>query len=166
VSAKAKAKAKGGRRGRERLSLPFLSHQVLEYLAALYVLQVGATVGGRAAAPCYVIGVLILAAATFSGRPLGGGRLPRQAHRVVDIVLVLAIAVAPFAFGFAESKSALVRLEALAVALAALVWVTNYGYPERVGAGQIARGLGRQGSRAAGRMVGRRLSRRRPPGRT
>lgn len=158
-------KAKSGRRSRERLVLPFLSHQVLEYLAALYVLQVGATVGGRAAGPCYVIGVLILAAATFSGRPLGGGRLPRKAHRIVDIALIASIAAAPFVFDFVENKSAFVRLEGLAVALAALVWVTNYGYPERVGAGQIARGLGRQGSRAAGRMVGRRISRRRPPGR-
>jgi hypothetical protein len=160
-----RGRAKGGRRGRERLVLPFLSHQVLEYLAALYVLQVGATVGGRVAAPCYAIGALILAAATFSGRPLGGGRLPRKAHRVVDVILIASIAAAPFVFDFTEKKSAFVRLEGLAVALAALVWVTNYGYPERVGAGQIARGLGRQGSRAAGRMVGRRISRRRPPAR-
>jgi hypothetical protein len=158
-------KAKTGRPGRERLSLPFLSHQVLEYLAALYVLQVGATVGGKAAAPCYGIGALILVAATFSGRPLGGGRLPRKAHRVVDILLILAIAAAPFVFDFADNKSGFVRLEGLAVALAALVWVTNYGYPERIGAGQIVRGLGRQGTRAAGRAVGRRMSRRQPPGR-
>jgi hypothetical protein len=160
-----KGKAKTGGRGRERLSLPFLSHQVLEYLAGLYVLQVGATVGGRAAAPCYVLGALILAAATFSGRPLGGGRLPRKAHRVVDVALIVAIAISPFVFDFADNKSGFVRLEGLAIALGALVWVTNYGYPERIGAGQIVRGLGRQGTRAAGRAVGRRLSGRRPPGR-
>lgn len=151
--------------GRERLVLPFLSHQVLEYLAALYVLQVGATVGGRAAAPSYVIGALILAAATFSGRPLGGGRLPRKAHRVVDIVLIISIAAAPFVFDFTDKKSAFVRLEGLAVALALLVKVTNYGYPERISPAEIARGLGRKAPRAAGRMVGRRVARRRPPGR-
>jgi hypothetical protein len=159
-----RGKTKAGRRGRERLVLPFLSHQVLEYLAALYVLQVGATVGGRAAAPSYGIGALILVAATFSGRPLGGGRLPRQAHRVVDILMIVVIAVSPFVFDFTDKASAVVRLEGLAVALALLAWVTNYGYPERVGAGQIVRGLGRQGSRAAGRAVGRRMARRRPPG--
>ena len=47
--------------------IPFLSHQVMDYLAALYVLQVGATVGGEADVPCYVIG----------GAHAGGGHLQR-----------------------------------------------------------------------------------------
>jgi hypothetical protein len=153
------------RKRREGLVLPFLSHQVLEYLAALYVLQVGATAGGRAAAPSYVIGALILAAATFSGRPLGGGPLPRKAHRLIDIVLIISTAAAPFVFDFTDTKSAFIRLEALAVALALLLKVTNYGYPERISAAEIARGLGRKAPRAAGRAVGRRVARRRPPSR-
>jgi hypothetical protein len=110
-----------------------------------------------------VIGALILAAATFSGRPLGGGPLPRKAHRVVDILLIIAIAAAPFVFDFTDKKSAFVRLELLAVALALLLKVTNYGYPERISAAEIARGLGRKAPRAAGRAVGRRVAGRRPP---
>src|SRR5688500_19509508 len=72
-------------RGPDSVLLPFFSHQVIEYLASLYLLQVGATMGGKVAVPCYVLGALMLAAATFSGKPLGGGRLPRSMHRFVDL---------------------------------------------------------------------------------
>ena len=141
--------------------IPFLSHQVMDYLAALYVLQVGATVGGDADIPCYVIGGLMLGAATFSGKPLGGGRLSRPAHRFVDVALIVAVAAAPFAFGFSDQKSALVRLVGLAVLLALLVKYTNYAHPQPGAAREIARGIKQNAPRLAGRFVARQVTKRR-----
>jgi hypothetical protein len=152
----------GLRRGPDAVVLPFFSHQVIEYLASLYLLQVGAQMGGRVAAPCYVLGALMLAAATFSGKPLGGGRLPRPMHRFVDLALIAGIAAAPFLFGFNEDPKALVRLELLAVALALLVWMTNYRPPQPGQVKEMARDFRDVAPRMAGRAVGRRAARRRP----
>ena len=133
----------------------------MEYIAGLYLLQVGATVKGPASTVGYVAGGLTLLAATFSGRPLGGGRIPRSVHRWIDIALIAGIAVSPFVFDFTDNKPAFVRLEALVVALALLAKATNYGYPEVSTSRQIAHDLKQHGPRLAGRAVGRRLSRRR-----
>jgi hypothetical protein len=152
-------------RGPDAAFLPFFSHQVIEYLASLYLLQVGAQTGGRAAAPCYVLGALMLAAATFSGKPLGGGRLPRAMHRFVDLALIAGVAAAPFLFGFNEDSATLVRMEGLAVALALLVWVTNYAPPQPGQVKAMARDFKGVAPRMAGRAVGRRrAAKRRPPG--
>ena len=152
------------RQGRRPIVLPFLSHQVLEYLAGLYLLQVGAQVGGRAATACYVAGALMLLSATFSGRPLGGGRLPRPAHRFIDITLIAAIGAAPFVLQFTSQTSATVRMEGLAVAWIAVTRFTNY-HPQPGTTREIVRGLKDNGPRLAGRAVGRRLAaKRRPPG--
>jgi hypothetical protein len=152
-------------RGPDAVVLPFFSHQVLEYLASLYLLQVGAQVGGRAAAPCYVLGALMLVAAAFSGKPLGGGRLPRSLHRFVDLALIAGVAAAPFLFGFSENTSALVRVVGLAVALTLLMWFTNYGRPQPGQVKEIARDFKAVAPRMAGRAVGRRrAAKRRPPG--
>ncbi len=152
------------RRGPDAAFLPFFSHQVIEYLASLYLLQVGAQIGGRAAAPCYVLGALMLAAATFSGKPLGGGRLPRPMHRFVDLALLVGVAASPFLFGFHENPRALVRVEGLAVVLALLLWATNYALPQPGQVKQAARDLKDVAPRMAGRAVGRRwAAKRRPP---
>jgi hypothetical protein len=157
----------GLRRGPDATVLPFLSHQVIEYLASLYLLQVGAQAKDGPAAPvCYVLGAATLAAAAFSGKPLGGGhRISRSMHRWIDLVLIVAVAAAPFVFDFADQKATLIRLLGLAVALAALMWFTNYGPPQKGMGRDIARGLQRQASRKAGQYVGRRLGGggRRPP---
>jgi hypothetical protein len=150
------------RRGADATVLPFLSHQVIEYLASIYLLQVGTKVDGRASTVCYVLGALVLAAAAFSGKPLGGGRISRRTHRLVDLVLIAAIAAAPFVFDFADQNSALIRLEILAIALAALMWFTNYNPPQPGMGRDIARGLRTQASRRAGQAVGRRLGKRPP----
>jgi hypothetical protein len=150
-------------RGPDATVLPFLSHQILEYLAGLYLLQVGAQVGGRAATPCYVLGALMLAAATFSGKPLGGGRLPRSMHRFIDIALIAGVAAAPFLFGFSDNSSAVVRLLGLAVALVLLMWFTNYAPPRPGQVKGLARDLKGVAPRMAGRAVGRRAAKRRPP---
>jgi hypothetical protein len=154
------------RRGFGRdIEFPFLVHQVLDYFAALYLLQVGAQLGGRAAPVCYVAGAAMLIGATFSGRPLGGGPLTRPMHRLVDLALIAGVAAAPFVFGFTDRTSALIRLEGLALALLALVKCTNYGYAQPGMARDIARGLRAQAPRSAGRFVGRRVAaKRRPPG--
>lgn len=149
-------------RGPDATVLPFFSHQVIEYLASLYLLQVGAQTGGRAAAPCYVLGALMLVAATFSGKPLGGGRLPRSMHRFVDLALIAGVAAAPFVFGFNEDSKTLVRVEGLAVALALLAWITNYNPPQPGQVKEIARDFKDAAPRMAGRAVGRRAARRRP----
>jgi hypothetical protein len=151
-------------RGPDSVLLPFFSHQVIEYLASLYLLQVGASVGGKVAFPCYVLGALMLAAATFSGKPLGGGRLPRAVHRFIDLGLIAAIAVTPFLFGFSDDPKALVRVEGLAVALAVLAWVTNYNPPQPGQVKEIAREFKGVAPRMAGRAVGRRAGKKRPPG--
>ena len=153
------------RRGADATVLPFLSHQVIEYLASVYLLQVGTKVDGRASTVCYVLGALILAAAAFSGKPLGGGGISRRMHRFVDLALIVAVAAAPFVFDFTDQKSAVVRLEGLAVALAALTWFTNYAPPQPGMGRDIARGIRTQASRKAGQFVGTRLGRRRPPSR-
>lgn len=154
----------GLRRGADATVLPFLSHQVIEYLASLYLLQVGTKVHGRASTVCYVLGALMLAAAAFSGKPLGGGhRISRAKHRYVDLALIVAVAASPFAFDFADQKSAVIRLEGLVMALAVLMWFTNYAPPQRGMGRDIARGLRTQASRKAGQAVGRRLGGRRPP---
>ena len=154
----------GLRRGADATMLPFLSHQVIEYLASLYLLQVGTKVHGRASTVCYVLGALMLAAAAFSGKPFGGGhRISRAKHRYVDLVLIVAVAASPFVFDFADQNSALIRLEGLAIALALLMWFTNYSPPQRGMGRDIARGLRTQASRKAGQAVGRRLGGRRPP---
>ncbi len=151
-------------RGPDATVLPFFGHQILEYLASLYLLQVGAQTGGQAAAPCYVLGGLMLAAATFSGKPLGGGRLPRRLHRYIDVTLIAGVAVAPFLFGFNEDSAALVRLEGLAVALALLAWVTSYAPRQPGQVKEMARDLKGVAPRLAGRAVGRRrAAKRRPP---
>jgi hypothetical protein len=149
-------------RGPDSVLLPFFSHQVIEYLASLYLLQVGASVGGKVAVPCYVLGALMLAAATFSGKPLGGGRLPRSVHRFIDLALIAGVAATPFLFGFSDDPKALVRVEGLAVALAVLAWVTNYNPPQPGQVKEIAREFKGMAPRMAGRAVGRRASRKRP----
>ena len=154
----------GLRRNPDAVVLPFFGHQVIEYLASLYLLQVGAQRGGRAAAPCYVLGALLLVAATFSGKPLGGGRLPRAAHRFIDIALIVGIAAAPFVFNFSDDAPAMARLVILAVALALLVWFTNYGRPQPGQVKAMAKDFKDAAPRLAGRAVARRRAeKRRPP---
>jgi hypothetical protein len=140
------------------LVLPFISHQVVEYLAALYLIQAGAKAGGRPAPVAYVIGAAMLAAAALSGKPLGGGRMTRPQHRFVDIVLIIAVGAAPFVFGFSDETTSLIRFEGLAVALAALFSVTSYAHPQKGQAREIARGLRQQAPRMAGRALGRRMA--------
>src|SRR2546421_3444017 len=106
---------------RRGVVIPFPIHQVIDYFAGLYLLQVGSKLRGRAATVCYGVGAVILVAAAFSGRPLGGGRLSRRAHRVVDMALIAAVAVAPFVFDIASDAANVVRFEGLAVLLIAVV---------------------------------------------
>lgn len=147
---------------RRGVVVPYAVHQLLDYLAGLYLLQAGSHLRGRAATVSYVAGAVFLVAAMFSGRPLGGGRLSRSAHRFVDIALIAAVAVAPFVFGLSGTASNVVRFEGLAVLLILVMKFTNYVRPER---GATVRALKEQGPRMAGQIVGRRLSgKRRPPG--
>ncbi|MCA1842399.1 MAG: hypothetical protein LC792_04265 [Actinobacteria bacterium] len=148
--------------GRPRLVLPFISHQVIEYLAALYLIQVGAKAGGRPAPVAYVIGGAMLAAAALSGKPLGGGRITRPQHRFVDIVLIIAVAAAPFVFGFSDETASVIRFESLAIALALLFSVTSYAHPQKGQVKEIARGLRKQAPRMAGQALGKRMAKRRP----
>jgi hypothetical protein len=103
---------------------------------------------------------VIILAAVFSGRPLGGGPLSRPAHRLVDMALVAGVAAAPFVFDLAGNVSNVVRFEGLAVLLILIVKFTSYVRPER---GATARALKEQGPRIAGQIVGRRLASKRPP---
>lgn len=131
----------------------------------LYLLQVGSHLRGRPETVSYVAGAAILVVAVFSGRPLGGGPVPRPLHRLVDIAVVAGLATAPFLFGLSGEVSAVLRLESVAAAWAAVVWLTNYApRPPRRPAGSTARVLREQGPRLAGQLVGRHLgAKRRPP---
>src|SRR2546421_362285 len=108
---------------RRGVVVPFPIHQVLDYLAGLYLLQVGSHLRGRVATVCYGLGAVIILAAVFSGRPLGGGPLSRTAHRLVDIALIAGVAAAPFLFDLSGDVSNVVRFEGLAVVLFLLVAV-------------------------------------------
>jgi hypothetical protein len=145
---------------RRGVVVPFPIHQVLDYLAGLYLLQVGSHLRGRAATVCYALAAVIILAAVFSGRPLGGGPLSRPAHRLVDMALIAGVAAAPFVFDLAGNVSNVVRFEGLAVLLILIVKFTSYVRPER---GATARALKEQGPRIAGQIVGRRLASKRPP---
>jgi hypothetical protein len=153
--------------------VPFPVHQILDYLAGLYLLQVGSHLRGRAATVCYVAGAVILVAAVFSGRPLGGGPISRPLHRVVDVVIILGVAAAPFVFDLTGNASDVLRFEGVAVLLIVIVRFTNYVRPQPGATSRAvadtavgtARLLKAKGPRAAGRMVGRRLApKNRPPG--
>ena len=143
---------------RRGVVVPFPIHQLLDYLAGLYLLQAGSRLHGRPATVSYAAGAVFLVAATFSGRPLGGGRLSRHAHRVVDVVLIAGVAAAPFVFGLSGTATNVVRYEGLAVLLALGVKYTNY---VRLPPGSTTRALKEQAPRLAGQIVGRRMSRRR-----
>lgn len=150
------------RRGARSVIVPWIGHQLLDYLIGLYLIQVGAKTHGRGATVAYVAGGLVLLGAVLSGRPLGGGRISRKLHRVVDLVLVVGIAISPFVFGLTGNAPDVVRFEGAAVALGAVVWYTNYAPPRP--RGETARAIRRQGPRVAGQLLGRRLAaKRRPP---
>jgi hypothetical protein len=159
-----------GRHSARSVVVPFPAHQVLDYLGGLYLLQAGTKVHGRATAVFFVAGLVVLLAATLSGKPLGGGRLARPLHRVVDIAIIVGLAAAPFVFGLTGETEAVVRLEGLAAIFVALAWFTNYARPRPRGQGQTAqtaRALKEHGPRVAGQLIGRRLAnKRRPPGPT
>ena len=150
------------RRGARSVVVPFIAHQLLDYLVGLYLIQAGAKTHGRAATVSYAAGAVVLLAATLSGRPLGGGPLSRPAHRVVDAVLVVGLVAAPFVFGLTDHAPDVIRFEAAAVALGAIVWFTNYARPRP--RGERARAIRQQGPRVAGQLRGRKMAaKRRPP---
>jgi hypothetical protein len=146
---------------RRGVVVPFLLHQVFDYLAGLYLIQAGSKSHGTAAVLAYVLGAVVLVAAMLSGKPLGGGPISRKAHRFVDIGLVAVIAVSPFVFGLAGEAATVIRFLGLAVLLGAVIRYTTYVKPER---GATVRALKEQGPRMAGHMLGRRMAnKRRPP---
>jgi hypothetical protein len=144
--------------------VPFLVHQVLDYLAGLYLIQAGSKASGRGATVCYIAGAVVLLAATLSGRPLGGGPISRPAHRVVDIVIILGLAATPFVFGLTDQGPTTVRLEGVAIILGALMWFTKYARPAPRNYRETGRAIKQHGPRVAGQMIGRRMAgKRRPP---
>ena len=150
------------RRGARSVVVPFIAHQLLDYLFGLYLIQAGAKTHGRAATVSYAAGAVILLAATLSGRPLGGGPISRPLHRVVDLAMVVGLAAAPFLFGLTGNTADALRFEGPAVALAAVVWFTNYARPRP--RGETTRAIRQQGPRVAGQLLGRRMAaKRRPP---
>ena len=153
--------------------VPFPAHQILDYLAGLYLIQVGSHLRGRAATVCYVAGAVMIVAAVFSGRPLGGGPISRPFHRLVDVAIIVGLAAAPFVFGLTGDVANVLRLEGVAVVLIVIVRFTKYVRPQPGATSRAvadtavgtARLLKAKGPRAAGRMVGRRLApKNRPPG--
>jgi hypothetical protein len=150
------------RRGERSVIVPYIAHQLLDYLVGLYLIQAGAKTHGRAATVCFAAGAAVILGATLSGRPLGGGPLSRPAHRVVDVALVVGLVAVPFIFGLTEHPPDVVRVEMAAVALGAIVWFTSYARPRA--RGETTRAIRQQGPRVAGQLLGRRMSaKRRPP---
>jgi hypothetical protein len=150
------------RRGERSVIVPYIAHQLLDYLIGVYLIQIGAKAHGRAATVAYVAGGLVLLGAMLSGRPLGGGPISRPGHRYVDMALVAGLAVAPFVFGLTDEATTVVRFEGAAVALGAIVWYGNYRPPRP--RGETRRAIRRQGPRIAGQLLGRKISsKRRPP---
>jgi len=144
--------------------VPFLLHQVVDYLAGLYLIQAGSKTSGQGATVCYIAGAVVILAATLSGRPLGGGPISRPMHRVVDIIIIIGLAATPFVFGLTDHATTTVRLEGAAVVLAALMWFTKYARPAPRNYRETGRAIKAHGPRVAGQMIGRRMAgKRRPP---
>src|SRR5947209_11431396 len=126
------------RRGDRSVIIPYIGHQLIDYLIGLYLIQIGAKTHGRAATVAYGAGALVLLGAMLSGRPLGGGPISRPVHRFVDMALVAGLAAAPFVFGLTGEAANVVRFEGAAVALAALVWYASYNPPRPRGETTLA----------------------------
>src|SRR5258707_10680136 len=109
--------------------VPFPVHQILDYFAGLYLVQVGSHLRGRAATVCYVAGAVIIVAAAFSGRPLGGGRISRPAHRLIDVAIIVGLAAAPFVFHLTGEVANALSVGGVAVRRVASGGVTKYGRP-------------------------------------
>jgi hypothetical protein len=159
--------------------VPFLAHQVLEYLFGVLLLTSSQGLGrlGPVSVGC---GVAVLLLAAFSDGPAGVRRLvPRRAHMVGDGLVVAALATGPLIV-HAHLGFAIVIVEGMALLWLAMTVKTNYrkpvprpapttpspptappGFDPRLGvlarrAGRMAGEAGRRGPRELGRAVGKR----------
>jgi hypothetical protein len=155
--------------------VPFGFHQGLEYLVGILLALTAIHLPSPAAGAGLIAAVVVVVLPLVSDGPLGGFRLlGRDLHRVLDVVLALALAASPAYLGWGDTTTVVVA-EVLAVIYAVLTVRTSYaarprrapgttGPPPVVAdtlraAGRTVGKAGRQGPRALGRMVGRRIRR-------
>jgi hypothetical protein len=140
--------------------LPFWIHQIVEYGLGLMVMFQAIHAEDKVL-PVIAGLVVMLIAATADGPAAAFPFVPRPVHRILDIVVVALAVVATVAPSSADSTARFL-FALVAVALAMLVWRTNYRPkpPRRrrvapegppMSRGQKAEQYGR----VAGRIVGR-----------
>jgi hypothetical protein len=142
--------------------LAFWIHQLVEYL--LGVLLITQALQSEQPAVPVLLGVgVILLAATADG-PLAAFHLvPRQAHRILDLVAVVVLLVVAIVFRDALGTTGLVFAVAVALAMMAITLRTNYRMRPRRSLGETLRApvedvpgsKGERYGRAAGRALGK-----------
>lgn len=82
-----------------RRRVPFLAHQVAEYVVAIALIAVGFHASGGAEISLVTSGFLLAALNLITSGPLGAfGVLSRRAHHVGDLVLAAALIALPIVF--------------------------------------------------------------------
>jgi len=110
--------------------LPFAVHEAVEYLAGIFAILAPFLFGfdDTNAFPVYIgVGVVILATAILSAKPLGVvGILPTSLHAGLDYILVLFLLLAPFLLGFSDETVPTTISIVLGVAHLAITLVTAF----------------------------------------
>ena len=86
----------GAKRGRARRRVPFLGHQVAEYVVAIALIAVGFHLSGGAETALAAAGILLLVLNVVTvGRLSAVGLLSRRAHHIGDFVVAAVLIVVP-----------------------------------------------------------------------
>jgi len=112
----------------ERARLAFWIHQVVEYLVGGFLLVQGVQ-SSRPLVPALAgLGILVVAASAQA--PLAAFKVvPRPLHRVVDLVALGVLVVLALTGWGGTSTPGRILLAGAAVAMAALLWRTDYRTP-------------------------------------
>lgn len=114
--------------------LPFSIHEAVEYVAGVFAILAPFVFGfeDTNAFPVFIgLGVVILATAILSAKPLGVvGVLPTAVHAALDYVLVLFLLVAPFLLGFSDESVPTTISILLGVAHLVITLVTSFPVPD------------------------------------
>lgn len=117
--------------------LPWAVHEVLEYVAGVFLILAPFLFGFReeSAFPVLVaVGVVVLVVDLLTAGPLGVVKVvPPQVHAAIDYVVALFLIGAPFLFGFVDVDAAL--FSSLFLGLAHFVMSLVTAYPMRTESG-------------------------------
>ncbi|HUY29806.1 MAG TPA: hypothetical protein VMV02_02280 [Acidimicrobiales bacterium] len=108
--------------------MPFVLHEVAEYVVAAALIAAGLHVSGSAELLLVVVGVaMLLLGALTSGRLGAYHLLSRRAHHVGDLVLVVVLALSPVVAHRSLHVAGIVLAEVVALLLLRIERGTSYG---------------------------------------